>query len=399
MQVAYSRHTDAAEAVRRCTSQIEAGNLPPRLVLAFCGGKHPPQQVLDHIRNELGQIPVVGGAAAGAIARDGFGYSGFELVLGVFSQHDPAPQYVSTHSLRAGEYEAGRNLGRQVGQITSEDAVVMLFYDSVAATAPLRLHPAAPLVHGFYEGLGDRRIHLVGGGLLTDINLSDGWIFDGEAVCKHSAIALVFPPEIRASTAIMHGCRPVSAFMEITRIEGAEVFELDAQPALDVLEKMLGFQLGSANSHDLSLLATLGKKHGDPYAPFNEKAYVNRLILRANRASGSITIFEPDFQMGSLVQVMARDNGLMLESVQEGVDAVASAVSDKKLIMSVYIDCAGRASARSGSSVEEAAVAQSATKMLGPLLGFYSGVEIAPVDDRSFPLDWTAVLSTLYYKP
>lgn len=37
--------------------------------------------------------------------------------------------------------------------------------------------------------------------------------------------------------------------MEITRIEGAEVFELDAQPALDVLEKMLGFQLGTANKH------------------------------------------------------------------------------------------------------------------------------------------------------
>jgi hypothetical protein len=31
-----------------------------------------------------------------------------------------------------------------------------------------------------------------------------------------------------------------------------------------------------------------------------------------------------------------------------------------------------------------------------PLLGFYSGVEIAPVDGvRSRPLDWTAVLTVL----
>ena len=33
-----------------------------------------------------------------------------------------------------------------------------------------------------------------------------------------------------------------------------------------------------------------------------------------------------------------------------------------------------------------------------PLLGFYSGVEIAPVDKmRSRPLDWTGVLTVLCY--
>jgi hypothetical protein len=397
VQVVYSRHTDAAAAVRRCADQIKAENLPPRLVIAFCGGKHPPQPVLDCIRSELGHCPVVGGAAAGAIAREGFGYSGFELVLGVFSSHDITPRCVATHSLQAGESEAGRNLGRQVGEIASDGAVVMLFYDSIAAVAPLRLHPAAPLVNGFYEGLGDREIHLVGGGLLTDMNLSDGWIFDGESVCKHSAVAIVFPAEVRARTAIMHGCRPVSSFMEITRIEGAEVFELDRKPALDVLEQMLGFQLGTSSNHDLSLLATLGRKHGDPYASFNEKAYVNRLILRANRGSGSITIFEPDFEAGSLVQIMARDNGLMLESVKGGAEEVSSAVADRNIMMSLYIDCAGRASARSGAPEEEAEIALNETTMLGPFLGFYSGVEIAPVDKRSFPLDWTAVLTTLYY--
>ena len=40
-------------------------------------------------------------------------------------------------------------------------------------------------------------------------------------------VALVFPPGLRASTAILHGCRPVSTFMEITRIDGAEVLELE----------------------------------------------------------------------------------------------------------------------------------------------------------------------------
>ena len=35
--------------------------------------------------------------------------------------------------------------------------------------------------------------------------------------------------------------------MEITRIDGAEVYELDGQPALGVIERMLGLSLGAAS--------------------------------------------------------------------------------------------------------------------------------------------------------
>jgi hypothetical protein len=398
MQIVYGRHTDPTQCVRLCTHQLSLNTYPPRLVLAFCGGKHPPQKILETIRSELGHAPVVGGAAAGAITRQGFGYSGFELALGVFTAEDSVPSYVSTHSLRTGEESAGTNLGRQVRELASEEAVVLLLYDSVLANAPLRLHPASSLVEGFYKGLGDRSVQLIGAGLLTDMNLSDGWILDGDAVCKHSAVAIIFPPDIRARSVIMHGCRPVSTFMEITRVEGAEVFELDGKPALQVLEQMLGITLGSSNAHNLSLLATLGRKFGDPYTPFDEKDYVNRLILRANRETGSITIFEPDFKAHTRVQIMARDNNLMLASVEQGVKQIGRDLDGKDVMMSLYIDCAGRASARSGASVEEADVALKASETMGPLLGFYSGVEIAPLTHRSFPLDWTAVFSTLYYR-
>ena len=58
---------------------------------------------------------------------------------------------------------------------------------------------------------------------------------------------------------------------------------------------MLGLSLDDAKMQELSLIATLGEKQGDPYAPYDENSYVNRLILRTNHASGSITLFEPDF--------------------------------------------------------------------------------------------------------
>ena len=131
------------------------------------------------------------------------------------------------------EHAAGAELGVRVAQVAGDGDVVMLFFDSVAAASPLRLHPASSLVDGFHAGFGDRPVCLLGGGLLTDMNLSGGWVFDGEDVVKHAAVALVFPSTVQAETVIMHGCRPVSTFMEITRIDGAEVYELDGQPGAD----------------------------------------------------------------------------------------------------------------------------------------------------------------------
>ncbi|MEQ9125062.1 MAG: FIST C-terminal domain-containing protein, partial [Alphaproteobacteria bacterium] len=109
-----------------------------------------------------------------------------------------------------------------------------------------------------------------------------------------------------------------------------------------------------------------------------------------------------DFAVGDRVQIMARDNGLMLDSVREGVAGVARRVQGRRILMSLYIDCAGRASARSGAAEEEAEIALRASASLGPFLGFYSGVEIAPVGRAagaaSSPLDWTAVMSALYWR-
>ncbi|MCK8784490.1 FIST C-terminal domain-containing protein [Roseomonas sp. NAR14] len=364
------------------------------MLLVFCGGKLDPALVLTAFRDRFGDVPVVGGAAAGAITRSGYGYSGLEIGLLAFGADDPVPE-VLIAELLPGEEEAGRRLGQGIRDVAAEDAAVLLLFDSVAVQSPLRLHPASEIVRGVHQGLAGHRVHLLGGGLLTNMNLGDGWVFDGREVRKHLALALVFPPRVEAETVILHGCRPVSTFMRITRIEGSEVFELDGEPALDVIERMLGVSLGAPGGQDLSLIATLGQKQGDPYAPYDENDYVNRLILKANPRTGSVTLFEPDFTPGAMVQIMGRDNLLMLESVRDGMQALGAAIRRRSPLFGLYIDCAGRASARSGSPTEEAELVLRGLPPDLPFLGFYSGVEVAPFGGQARPLDWTGVLTVL----
>ncbi len=397
IRVAYASHYDTATAVDQCCAQF--GRLRPVLLLVFCGGKHDPVAVAGGLRSSYGAIPIVGGSAAGAIGCGELGYSGLELGIVAFEDSDVVPRLCVNRDLLRGEAHAGEALAREVAAQAEDGAVVLLFYDSVASASPLRLHNASALMDGFHAGLGNKRVTLIGGGLTTDINLSDGWVFDGAGVCKHAGIALVFPPTVAADTTVLHGCRPVSDFMEITRIEGATVYELDGEPALTVIERMLGLKLGATDGNDLSLIATLGQKHGDPFAPYDENAYVNRLILGADRATGSITLFEADFRVGAQVQIMSRDNALMLESVRDGAAALRERMRGARPFLGLYVDCAGRASARSGARLEEAALVMQTLDPSLPMIGFYSGVEIAPFDGYSRPLDWTGVLTILRQVP
>ncbi|ATR22359.1 FIST N domain protein [Roseomonas sp. TAS13] len=392
IRVAYRRHGDAAVAAERCIADL--GAMLPAFLLVFCGGKLDGEVVLAALQAAYGAVPVVGGAAAGAISRNAFGYSGLELLVVAFGAGAPVPAVVSAE-LQPDEHQGGLVLGERIRAVAAEDASVLLLFDSVASRAPLRLHPASLIVRGLHEGLGGHRIQLVGGGLLTDMNLTDAWVFDGGAVRKHIALALVFPPEVTMETAILHGCRPVSTFMEITRIDGAEVYELDGQPALGVIERMLGLSLGAARGQELSLMATLGQKQGDPFGPYDENDYVNRLILRANPETGSVTLFEPDFARGARVQIMGRDNMLMLDSVEQGMAALRASLAAPEALLGFYIDCAGRGSARSGAPVEEAEMVLRGLPPGVPFGGFYSGVEVAPFGEYSRPLDWTGVLVVL----
>ncbi len=394
IKTAFANNVNIMAAAAACHAALQ---LPaPDLVLAFVGGKHEPQAALSALRAVFGTVMLTGGSAAGIISVQGTGYSGFEIGVIAFKGEDVTPELVSSYGLLESELSAGRALGEAVRERAPDGAAVMLLFDSVAVLAPLRLHPASQVMRGFQEGLGDRALHVIGGGLLTDINFSDGWIFAGEQVCKHAISALIFPAGLRASTVILHGCRPVSSFIEITAIDGAEVLELDGQPALGVIEKMLGLEIGSTSGQELSLVATLGQKQGDPFAPYDENNYVNRLILHANPAHGSITIFEPDFNIGTKVQIMSRDNTLMLDSVQRGVSQLKESLVGQDCVAAFYIDCAGRASVMSGSPTEEAALVLSALAPDYPFMGFYSGVEIAPfTGNYSRPLDWTGVLTIL----
>ncbi|MFW5723064.1 MAG: FIST C-terminal domain-containing protein, partial [Halochromatium sp.] len=92
-------------------------------------------------------------------------------------------------------------------------------------------------------------------------------------------------------------------------------------------------------------------------------------------------------------QLMDIEPRNMIDSVREQTDSLLAELGAATPLFGLYIDCVGRSLAFSGTEEEESAPVRDLIGARCPLLGFFSGVEIAPVQGRPRPLDWTGVMA------
>jgi len=392
VSVGLSQNADTRIAVREAIDRARFKGTAC-WVLAVAGMRHDAESVLAEIRGVFPDIPVYGGSCAGAIGSahgvNRIGYSGNEIALAIFDDAIGAPDVLVVESIANRETEAGAEIGDWLVP-APETPGVLLFYDVTRDGGGINI--GSRLLDGIYSRLPeDGSPPIFGAGLIADFQVTRSYLFTGDRMRKNVALVLRMPDSLQLHTRVMHGCTPVSGMMTVTRAQGARIHELDGRPAVDVLRELAG----AAADEELALAFSVlfGRRTGDPLAPYEEAEYINRLIIDIDVRDGSVGLFEEDIRTGDRVQVMARNNSLLMESVQSGVNAGLSATAGEERAFGLYIDCAGRASVFTGSESEESEQVLKLVDGAFPLLGFYVGREIAPFDGRSRPLDWTGVLT------
>jgi hypothetical protein len=185
----------------------------------------------------------------------------------------------------------------------------------------------------------------------------------------------------------MHGCKPASGYHSVTKAEGATLLEIDGVPALDKIGEMLG---SDDSWQENPMFVILGVNRGDKFGPFNEEEYQNRQGMAIDKERGGLIMFETDLEEGAEIQLMRRslDYGYM----EDRVNQIYERIEGRDPFFALYVDCAGRVSAWSGTDEEESAEVQRLVGSRMPLLGTYSAIEIAKIGDKVRPLDWTGVL-------
>lgn len=398
--VGYSNQEDAFLAGRRAVQEaMAAGRISsPDLVLAFCCGNLDHFRFYQGIRSVIGdEVPVVGGSAIGVITNHHLSYSGHPAAIAVLQSEGACFRVEAAGDIHRGARQAGVRMARALsgGQ---DPRALLVFYDSIkvrtSGKAPPVLNPSSHLIEGMEEGLGNQ-VPILGAGLLGDYSLAwPVYQFCGFHAARQAVAGIMFTGDIIPYFRIMHGCTPLDGvYREITNMEGANIYELDGRPIVEVIDGLYGDRRWR-DQHPVELL-TIGVNHAGRFEEPREDCYVNRLITGVLPGDSGIGIFEPDLDNGTEIQFMLRDADKMIRSARYNARRLMDRVTadGRKAAFAMYIDCAGRTAAYSKTPVEEASEVQKVLNRHGvPLLGFYSGVEIAPLLGKSRGLDWTGVL-------
>jgi len=366
----------------------QAGRADPcDLALLFSTARHDQKALREAVASVVGpEVPIYGGGAAGVITNDHFGYAGDQVGLACVWLDGVRCDILTEGGLDISEEETGARLGRRLAELgTTPDSPVMLFYDALDCADGVRMLMATWLLSGIEKGLGFLP-NLTGAGMQGDHVCSPTSQWIGNDMGNHQAITLKFSGNIRIDSVIMHGCRPATQYYTVTKADGPVILEINGEPALAFMDKLLGPAIAP---EDYPFFLIFGVNHGERWAEYDENYYASRLCLGIDKARDGIVMFEPDMTAGTEFQLMYRS--MDLNYMKPKLDKIFEDIGDREPVFAMYIDCAGRCAGYAGMDVEDAPVIQNAVGKRVPVLGLYTGVEIAPIGGRPRGLDWTGV--------
>ncbi|SEA26024.1 Uncharacterized conserved protein, contains FIST_N domain [Desulfuromusa kysingii] len=388
-------HSAATEAARK------GGMTKPDLALVFCSGQLDPDEYVKGVKEVIGDTPIVGGSALGIITNDELSYKGAPSGVALLQSEQIKFQIVSADQLDVDTVAAGQNLAEQLVK-SATDRLLLMFYDSVktpaSATSPPQMNASPALIAGI-ESVLSSAFPIIGAGVVADFQFSNTHQFCGDSIGQQSVVGALLSGDIHVYSSVIHGCSPIDGrYYQITKMDGANLYELDGKPIVDIIDELYGNQ-DWRNQFPLKLL-TIGVNNAEKFQQNqqDESNYVNRLITGMLPDASGIGLFEPDLKEGMEIQFMLRDGNLMIESARDNSERLLKQIvaEGKTPVFGLYINCAGRSAEYSNTESEEAAEIQTTmNKYSVPLLGFYSGVEVAPIYGRNRGLDWTGVLMIL----
>jgi small ligand-binding sensory domain FIST len=376
-----------AEAACEATRAAEADG-PCDFAMLFTTTRHDAAALTEAVRRVIGdRARIVGGGAAGIITNDRFGYAGDQIGIACFWLDGASVDIFSEGGLHEGEFENGRRLGRKLAAFGVTDASqVMLLYDAVYRTpSEMRLLMATPLLAGIEAELTFLP-DINGVGMMGDFSCGSSKQWVGSAVTECHSLAMTFGGGLRVDSVIMHGCRPSTRYYTVTGAAGQVILEINGEPALDFVHGLLGRAI-APEAFPFFLL--FGVNRGDKWGDFDENNYASRLCLGVDPARRGIVMFEPDMVEGTEFQIMHRS--IELDYMKPRIDGLFERTADRRPVFAFYINCAGRAAGYGGMDMEDAVAVQNTVGRRVPVLGVYSGVEIASINGRPRGLDWTGV--------
>lgn len=391
--VGYSELFDSFDAGKECATEAvkSLGKDPISIAIIFTTVRHDAESFQKGVKEVIGSnTPLMGGYGVGIITNTNLGYDGHQAGIICICSESMHFDTIIEHDVSKNEYDCGKGIAAQLKNKKYEgNPFLFLCYDAVdRSSGKLKMNMATPLCKALNEEVDCTNFPIFGAGLTGDMMFRPTKQWFNNDIFQNSAIGLVFSGSAKIDSVIMHGCEPASDYHTVTKTNGTLILEIDHVPALDFIQGLVGETL---SFEDYGFFLTISINRGKKYAKFNPKDFSNRMCVNVNKESKSIIMVEPDIIEGTEIIFMRRSVDFdYLKTATEGLVGKIKA-EGKTPRFAFYIDCAGRAAHYYGSDIEDASILQKNLDNI-PLFGFYSGVEIAQLNGKAEPLDWTGVL-------
>ncbi|WP_350294825.1 FIST N-terminal domain-containing protein [Limnohabitans sp. Rim8] len=361
----------------------------PRLGLLYITDHYAPQAqaILDHLRQELPQVQDWSGTVGLGIAVNNAEYFD-EPAMALMLCDVPANQYrvFSGVAPWPSDFQVQAALVHAGGQTP----------DITELIAELAERTASAYLFG---GLASSRQHTV---QFAQSHLTQS-VANQRGVFQGGLSGVAFGPQVALVSRVTQGCRPISAERVVTEAEGHVMYQLDGQPALQVLLDDLKVSLAKPQ-HALqavrSTLAGISSAVGagvGKTGSFGEDVVVRHIVGLDPARQGvaiadhlkvgeKITFCQRNAQAAKadLMRICAEirealePEMLSLDMAHDfaASDAQAAPHPARRMAGAVYVSCTGRGGPHFGGPSAEMQIIRHALGDV-PLVGFFAGGEIA----------------------
>lgn len=343
------------EVLAQCAETLQGQTPQAGLLFAAIDFEHP--MILDQILNTFPEIQLIGGTTDGEVSSK-MGFQEDSLVLMLFC--------ADTLTIRTG-----------IGRAVSKDplAAAQQAFDltesnpssaiDLCITIPDGIScSGVAMINALKQILG-KDTPIVGGTAADQFQFQQSYQFYQGEVLSDALPILVFSGGLKISHGFASGWQPISRKAVITRAEGARVFEIDQQPALDFYD------------HYLNGLPITGEYPLAVFEGGSEDFYL-RASNSCDRNDGSI-LFMGDVPEQATVQITHATCDDIIAAAKTSILQAQATYPGEQPAAALLFSCAARRWLLGSRVQEEYELGRQVLDPSIPVSGFYTYGEIAPL--------------------
>jgi hypothetical protein len=359
--VGHSNREEASRAGKEAAADARTAGTP-KLAVVFASCEYELDELLAGIREELGDVPLIGCSTAGEIATAGpgdasvvvavMGGDGLEVATGTGLD--------ASKRLR----EAGEEAAGCIADVSGPHRTLLILTDGLSGDQQ-------EIVRGAYAAVG-AGVPLVGGCAGDDLAMKKTFQFHGEAVLSDAVVTAAIASDAPLGIGVRHGWRRVGEPMLVTKSHENRVQEIDGRPALEVYCERL--EVPERARTDEAEFTAFSSTHPLGLASRGDEHHV-RFVNGADLDEGALVCIA-EVPQGGLVWMMEGDADSVLEATDGACEDALAALDGHAPLGLLAFDCiARRGVLGEGIREEIGRIAEKGGD--APVAGFYTYGEIA----------------------